>query len=223
MPVSKVVFFDGVDDYVNVGHGASLDLIANLTLCSRIKKVKSHNYYQLLVAKTTGTMDVQNSYLLYTNIITGEIRFRIDNGAALNANDTGYNLPLNRWVYVVAVLSAGFLKVYVDGNKIAADTVRTVNPQSQPNWDVYIAGSAAWTPPTPGYFASTQIYNRALSDSEVLYNAMHPNNPKRQGLALNLTQDSILGAQWLDLSGNNNHGTYTNGAVPVSANLLCGR
>jgi hypothetical protein len=74
-----------------------------------------------------------------------------------------------------------------------------------------------------GPIAEVQIYNRQLSDDEVLYNNSHPNNPKRRGLVLNLTQDSIYGPQWNDLSGNANNGTYVGGAVPVSANRLSGR
>jgi hypothetical protein len=70
---------------------------------------------------------------------------------------------------------------------------------------------------------SVNLYNRVLTSDEILYNFMHPGNPIRRGIQLNLTQDSIRGAQWLDLSGNNNHGTYVGGAVPQVANLLAGR
>jgi hypothetical protein len=88
---------------------------------------------------------------------------------------------------------------------------------------LYLGSAGAAGGYTDMKISESQIYNRQLTDSEVLYNFMHPGNPIKRGIQLNLTQDSIQGAQWLDLSGNNNHGTYVGGAVPQVANLLCGR
>jgi hypothetical protein len=224
MPLSNVVFFDGVDDYVNCGHDVSLDLTVNLTLCARIKKYRSHSFFHNIVGKNTGLADATTVYMLYTQNVTGEVKFSINNGiGGALINSSGYNLKLNQWTYVVGVLSAGFLKVYIDGNKTLTDIVRTKNPQSQPNWDVMAGGNSFWPSSTPCYMSEAQIYNRDLSDEEVLYNWFHPSNPKRRGLVLNLTQDSIYGPQWVDLSGNANHGTYVGGAVPVTANRLAGR
>jgi hypothetical protein len=151
---------------------------------------------------------------------------RDDAGNLLELYGLGGAIIDNAWHHYVVVFNrtANFAYAYKDGFLVSTVNIAaiagTINPIGASIIDTTAFSSNALISTSR---SEVQLYNRALSDSEVLYNAMHPNNPKRQGLALNLTQDSIQGAQWLDLSGNNNHGTYTNGAVPVSANLLAGR
>jgi hypothetical protein len=65
------------------------------------------------------------------------------------------------------------------------------------------------------------IYNRALSDGEIAWNFNNPFNPVRDGLRLALVahpdyirdidNDGIL--EWIDLSGNNNHGKIFGAAL----------
>ena len=68
--------------------------------------------------------------------------------------------------------------------------------------------------PWLGYIAQVLIYSRALSDSEILWNYLYPDNPVRNGLVLwlkadpqyvkDIDGDGVL--EWLDLSGFGNHG-----------------
>jgi len=69
---------------------------------------------------------------------------------------------------------------------------------------------------------SARLYNRILTAEEVAYNYRHPNNPKRRGLVLNLSQESLYGTQWQDLSGNANHGTITGAIAKNIADSLTG-
>ena len=69
---------------------------------------------------------------------------------------------------------------------------------------------------------SARLYNRILTAAEVKYNFAHPNNPKRRGLVLNLSQESLYGTQWQDLSGNANHGTITGAIAKNIADSLTG-
>jgi hypothetical protein len=62
--------------------------------------------------------------------------------------------------------------------------------------------------------SSITIYSRALSDTEIMWNYVNPDNPVRDGLVLwlkahpdyikDIDGDGLL--EWLDLSGYNNHG-----------------
>lgn len=66
----------------------------------------------------------------------------------------------------------------------------------------------------PVFHYSVLIYNRSLSDSEISYNYLYPDNPIRNGLVLwlradpnnvrDIDNDGVL--EWIDLSGYNNHG-----------------
>jgi hypothetical protein len=61
--------------------------------------------------------------------------------------------------------------------------------------------------------AAARIYNRILSAAEVAYNYQHPNNPIKRGRVLDLSQESLFGSYWYDLSGNANNGTITGAQV----------
>jgi hypothetical protein len=112
-------------------------------------------------------------------------------------------------------------KIYVDGqlDKQKTPAIVSIGNNAIP----FRCGTFDTIQILRGYEAEVQVYNRVLNPTEILYNFLHPSNPIRRGIQLNLTQDSIQGAQWLDLSGNNNHGTYVGGALPMTANLLAGR
>jgi hypothetical protein len=222
--VSNVVFFDGVDDYVNCGAGASLNIngAVQFTIISRIKIIRSCPLGSWgILSKDGGGPQCQ--YLIYIsagnpNVINGTLHDGVNWESTPNA-------PITQMVlyHVAYVLTATRHKIFINGAEVGSPgTARTRNPQNQLAWSVFLGEYAGGHWDAMNIY-ETQIYNRDLSADEILYNYLHPANPIKRGIQLNLTQDSIQGAQWLDLSGNNNHGTYVNGAVPQVANLLAGR
>ena len=219
--MSNVVFFDGVDDNVNCGTGVgSLDITGPITVIARIKiPLSAVNGDRFFIVKDTATY----RYGLYWDKSNGKYLFftRLTINGVKSTTVANINPRDNRWHHVCGTFDGRYLRIYVDGQYYgiadagSADTITT-------SATALLIGS--WTGVFNEMIASEfQIYNRALSDDEVLYNYSHPNNPKRRGLVLNLTQDSIYGPTWLDLSGNANNGTYVGGAVPVTANRLAGR
>jgi hypothetical protein len=70
-----------------------------------------------------------------------------------------------------------------------------------------------------GCIYNLNIYNRLLSATEILYNKEHPNNAIRRGRQLGVTQESIIGGVWKDLSPNGYDGTFTNTIIGPSNNL----
>jgi len=58
-----------------------------------------------------------------------------------------------------------------------------------------------------GTIALVRIYNRVLSEDEVRWNYLHPDNPVRDGLVLWLKMDEGEGTKVFDYSGNDNDGT----------------
>jgi hypothetical protein len=115
------------------------------------------------------------------------------------------------WHDVTAVYDGATMYGYVDGVLKAS---RTVNKQRYtPNTDLQI-GSVSFQTVYPFMISNTLIYSRALTDSEVRWNYLYPDNPIRNGLVLwlkadpqyvkDIDGDGVL--EWLDLSGFNNHG-----------------
>jgi hypothetical protein len=230
--VSNVVFFDGVDDYVTCGVNIAAFKMGNLSfsICGRIK------------CFSTSPNDATCVFGVRTNVAVSRYALQI-NRSANNINMTviddlgnsatglrNFNVTESKWHHYCLVVNrtTNLAKIYVDGFQLGADIniaaiVGTVNPDG----NSYIGYGVFGTPISlNGLMAEVQVYAKALTDAEVRYNYEHPGNPVGQGnqsLRLNLTQESIRGAQWVDLTGGGNHGTYVGGAVPRRANLVTQR
>ena len=231
--MSNVVFFDGVDDYVTVPDHASLRMTGDMTIECLFKTDVSlaAGRYAVLLTKGLGSVAggeyslwiVGCSVGTYASLVTPSFWVR-DPTNTLTANIG--NVSADKWVdkkvwnHVTVVHEGTNLKLYINGYLLETKAIAFSGQNSNNN--IIEIGSLVdkWY---SGLIANARIYNRALSDTEVLYNYSHPNNPIRRGIALNFTQDSIYGTKWQDLSGNANNGTYVGGAVPVTANRLAGR
>jgi len=134
----------------------------------------------------------------------------------------------NKWVNTAWSfdLSSRTLVGYINGNKVYSATV--------PSTEVTVL---EWNPDTATYplrykrlvlganvmgsenmklmQAQLLVYNRVLSQSEIIHNYRNPNNPVRDGLILWLDARNVSGNKWYDLSGYGNHGTIY-GAIQVS-------
>jgi len=210
-----------VPQYLNCGAGVSLDISGPMSISIRCKipvgDPAGYNSSSFLIVKDPTTYR-------YGIFLSGGIALYIRltiNGVKI-AQWTG-NPRDGLWHHIVGTFDGRYVRIYRDGNLIqttdagSADTI-TTGPGS-----LLTTGTVNWGGYITTQFSEIQVHNVCLSDSDVLYNNAHPNNPKRRGLVLNLTQDSIYGPTWLDLSGNANNGTYVGGAVPVSSNRLAGR
>jgi hypothetical protein len=233
--MSNTVFYDGVDDSVTVANHATLNITGDITAEVRVKiPPPSHitgagGAYSKILCKGPPGYNNLGAYGIIIAESTGRIWWilrKSTNDAYDVVGDVApaptYTNLSDRWFHIVGTFNGttGEARLYFNGfmvhNKVFAFTVLNTNVNP-----LYVGANQEYY--YRGLIAETQIYNRVLSDDEVLYNNSHPNNPKRRGLVLNLTQDSIYGPTWLDLSGNANNGTYVGGAVPVTANRLAGR
>jgi len=219
--MSNVVFFDGVDDSVSMVNSASLNISGDITLEAIIKPDCGITLdYRTIIRKGPFPWNGSGAYALTIapSLRTFfSVRKPTDDTYDVVGNIDGSKIPRNTLTTVTGTLTSDTLRLYINGNLIDTKVMA---------WAGILTNNGAGSIGSEYYsklIYNARIYNRALSDSEVLYNWMHPNNPKRRGLVLNLTQDSIYGPTWLDLSGNANNGTYVGGAVPVTANRLAGR
>jgi len=227
--MSMVMGFDGLStglgSYVSCGAGASLNINGanQLTLIARFKMRRTCASSWGIISKDNDLNAWQ--YMLYYEHGTpvDNVYGYISDGVASEFTPAG-PVQLKTIYHVAYVLTAARHKLYINGVEISAPgTARTRNPQNQAGWLLYLGKYAG------GHFTDmnlyeAQVYNRDLSVNEIIYNMNHPNNPIRQNCVLNLTQESLFGGQWKDLSGNANHGTLSaTGVGPVPSNLIAGR
>jgi hypothetical protein len=215
------MYFDGIDDYVKVNDSQSLQLVDALTFVAWVKSnVTNYGDVWLGVAsKSPQQFLVARSNYFFGSIIkdaAGNL-FYIGFVSGLDMNWHHYALTYDR------SLPSGNLKRYLDGVIIAQGT-STAGLYSTAGAPLYLGGGGGKG--LSGLIHEVRIYRRALSQTEIQYIMNHLYNPISNDLVLwlqahpdyikDIDGDGIL--EWIDLSGNNNHGKIY-GATLVSTCL----
>jgi hypothetical protein len=194
------MYFDGIDDYVAVPDGIIPYDSMNWTVMAWVAPVFNSGsfliYYQ---GASEGEMALS----------TCALNVKLSNG---NWYSTPcYNTSTVVFTHVAGVRYNGTsLLFYVNGNQVESASIPAYNLYETPGFHSsigsYNRGAGGFF---MGYIYNVLIYNFALSQSQIQYNMMVPDNPIREGLLLWLKADPayISGNTWYDLSGNNNNGT----------------
>jgi len=160
--------FDGVDDYVNVEYGASLNTTDSMTAAVWFKHTAAMTAYNNLVNKGYWSIQFKSGQ-------DSQVGFEISNGV-WNRVSGPSNTNDGNWHYVVGTYDkAGGVnnfKIYFDGVLYNQSTV--TGPITSSSWPVMVG---AYSPSHTYYFNGTidevMIANRSISADEVLsrYNA----------------------------------------------------
>lgn len=170
--------FDGINDYVNCGNGASLDSMAAITLSAWIyvdewklgeaariisKRYHPYNSYELGIDTSLG----------YPNIAAV---YYCQNGNS-NTHSPQGSISLNKWMHIAATNTGTQQKIYVDGQQVASYNINSgpIRDTDINLWIGRVSGgyvSSAFD----GLIDDVRIYDYALSDSDVshLYQIPEP-------------------------------------------------
>lgn len=169
------IVFDGVDDYVRIPYNSSLnpDSITVSAWINRNQVVNYSHFIGLPVSNTTWNppyMPYGIEYIETSNTMSFTLGFT-DNSFTY----TYVNLPFgnNQWFNFTGTYDKANVKIYING--VLSTTRAETKTMYQSTSDYYIGtinSSAQY--PLNGRIGSNQVYNRALSASEVLqnYNAL---------------------------------------------------
>lgn len=168
---SPALHFDGVDDYVNAGNNSSLALVDKLTIEAWVK-FDGLKWVNSIVNKGDETLN--KLYWLGHLPYYGDYIWFLEFGDN-TARDTVkyYHTPnLGEWYHVAATFDNGLAKIYINGAKQAEKT-SAVTSMDTNDYSAIIGGYLGSSHSFDGTIDEVRIYNRALSDSEILadYNA----------------------------------------------------
>jgi len=172
--VGQAFSFDGVDDYVEVPHNASLSFspTSPMTVDLWAYRTSSSNGHHLL-AKRAGCGSNDMNYQLHLN----------DSGLCFLGTDVGVNmvctsgglsdLPLNTWTHIAGTFDGSTLRLFINGQMVASNPSATLGPQNSAPLTIGALGSCSSIYPFGGLLDEVSIYNRGLSASEIaaIYNA----------------------------------------------------
>ena len=164
------IVFDGMNDYVRIPYNSNLNP-TTITVSAWIKRNQVVNYAHFIGLPINNSTWI-NPYMSYgveyigtTDTISFTLGFTDNTFAYTSASAYGNN----RWFYFAATYDQSNVKVYIDGALITtrAETKTLYNSTA----DFYIGAiNTSSQYPLNGNIASTQIYNKALTQSEITQN-----------------------------------------------------
>jgi len=168
--IGNALAFDGVDDYVNAGNAASLNITNAITIEAWINSQNVYNSYQMLVTKSDGS--ASSSFELRFDSTTGKISYTSNMGGVYyNTGAIGQVLLNNTWYHIVSTYDNSTIRLYNNGIKYFSIAKSGVIYTSSDN--LLIGSRASGTVYFfDGSIDEVRIYNRALSAAEiaVMYN-----------------------------------------------------
>ena len=151
------IVFDGTNDFVGLGN--ILNLTTNLSISAWCN-----------ISNLTGSQNIfakPSQYWLHKELDTNKFRFKIE---AFTRYEVEANLPLSTstWYNLVGTYDRSTMKIYINGNFYNSTSI-SVTIQTTVS-SLNVGGWSNGADPFNGNIAIAQIYNRALSDQEILQN-----------------------------------------------------
>jgi hypothetical protein len=218
------MYFDGIDDYVRTQGNINLTPPFTVEVWTYSLGLVPNQWWPVVIANGyLGGLSQGFKIIYYAN---GRLFVEWGTGTS-GQNLSPVSAPLYIWHHVALVFEGigKNVRLYLD-NQLVRSATLSVDPSR--NARIYLAGAYEYQNSSRyrGYINEVHIYNRALSDSEISWNYRRFGYPVKDGLVLwlvahpdnvkDIDGDGIL--EWVDLSGNNNHGKIY-GATLVSTCL----
>ena len=154
------MIFDGQDDYINCGSGSDFSNITNKLTLAAWMKINIITSYPRIVG-------VDNCWILYIHDSSYKLSWfgsSVDHQFSLSPN-----LYDNKWHYVCATYNGNGVLGYVDSAYVGT-LAKIGNLNSIGTTPVTIGNRVTLDRPFNGTISYVTIYNRALSDMQILQN-----------------------------------------------------
>jgi hypothetical protein len=164
------ITFDGIDDYVNIPYDPIFDN-QSFTLNIWVKFFNFGSFNSLITNPQNGTISSPwfNPYLswMLRVISNNGVEVGIGSNSVYYNSNFSYNFTTNQIYNIVATYDGSTVTAYVNSIKIGQNSVSTtINYTSKP----VIIGSDYGLGFSNCSIYNTQVYNRPLTDSEILQN-----------------------------------------------------
>lgn len=209
---------DGTDDYIIFNNPDTLKT-SSMSISAWINLTNNSGYGDgAIIAGFTDGTNWRYGMSLY--IYGGNIYSYCGNGT--NTYSATSTIGMGNWTHVCGTYDAStlILRLYINGILVATTTSAYLTHNATNN--LVIGHGIGYTSYLATRIGSVQIFNKALSATEILQNFIatkpryNPPNYVSQGLVLYLDAGSTSsysgsGTTWTDISGAGNNGTLTNG------------
>ena len=212
---NRSLYFDGVNDYVNVGIKPSLKVITNLTLEAWINPQQD--------SRTRMIVGREGEYLLSISGADNIIHYAVANSnPGWTWVSTGYSVKSNQWSHVAFSFDNGQIKTYVNGQLIYTyDGVGTIGDVDTNQNELRIGNRQSYnTELFKGQIDEVRVWNVTRNQAQIQSSLSQKLTGTEQGLAGYWNFEEGSGNTANDLTANNNLGILTNGVQRTVDNLV---
>jgi len=156
------LFFDGVDDYIEVDDSDGLSLAGDMTITAWINPTDFAGTNGI-VGKTES--NVPSPYDFYTTQTTGTLRFYVGDGSSFQFIESTSPLTVGVWQHVVAVRSGSTGRLYINGEQVGSGALSVSAVDD--NGTLRIGSRDDGVTKMKGGLDDVRIYNRVLSVTEI--------------------------------------------------------
>ncbi len=172
--IGNALTFNGTNQYATVPDDISLDITSAITLAAWVKPGKTGT--QNILKKVTGTTTPSGYELSLSSAgkvfvrFNGNVNYRVDSTVNYPADGT-------TWTHIAATFDGSTIRVYINGSMNNSTTPSTTFTIGANTTNLGVGAEPASTPINYflGLIDDARIYNRALSDSEII--ALASNTP----------------------------------------------
>ena len=203
---SRSLYFDGRNDYVNVGVKPSLKVTTNLTLEAWINPQQDSGI-RTIVGR-------EGEYLLALSGADNIIHYTVANSKSRSQISTGYSVKSNQWSHVAFSFDNGQIKTYVNGQLIYKyDRIGTIGDANTNQNELRIGNRQGdrISDYFEGEIDEVRVWNTTRTQAEIQTNLSQKLTGTEQGLVGYWNFEESTGDKVNDLTANNNQGTLTNG------------
>jgi hypothetical protein len=164
----KALEFDGVDDYVDMGTGDSLDITGDITMEAWVK-IEGKGDFLKIASKNNDTGIGQAYSLQFDGSADNLFQFVVHDGSGYHIVTDSEIPSINQWYHVVGLYNGTDLNIYVDG--VLKNTIKetfTITSTSAPfyvgaRYSESVGQKLFWN----GSIDEVKVWNRVLSAGEV--------------------------------------------------------
>ncbi len=172
--VAGALYFDGINDYIDAGNGARLNITGNITIETWVKPAKLGTQY--IVKKASN--GVTNGYeLSLASSSSRKAFFRFNQKASANTYrvETVIDYPYNNntWIYLVGTYNGSQLQIFLNGHLSNSKSGSSSISSNTNNLTIGGPDDSAFY---KGAIDEVRIWNRALTPQEIeaFYNGQNP-------------------------------------------------
>ncbi|ODS37277.1 hypothetical protein BEH94_04455 [Candidatus Altiarchaeales archaeon WOR_SM1_SCG] len=170
----KALEFDGVDDYVDCGNGASLNNFNQITVEAWIKLSDTNSRDMIAEKHTSWWVDGTTAGWWFARETDNKLTFLVVSSNERYTHST-INVPTGSFVHVVGTYDGTNTKVYINGVDNTGSQQGTGSGSIKNSGNSVVVGNCRWcnaiSVPMDAHFNGTidevKIYNRALTEGEI--------------------------------------------------------